>query len=186
MLGPMVVLAGCCIGIGLLPLLVMPAIVQGVSRWAPGMLLPELEPLAPLRWITIMSFLLLGVLAASGVVLWLRLRNSVVARGPTWGCGYAAPTPRMQYTASSFAQMLVQLFGWALRPRTHKPGDLPLFPRRTHFHSEVADPVLDEAVLPSFRFGAWLVAWVRVFQQGSVQAYLLYIFIALIALLLWR
>ncbi len=186
MLGPMVVLAGCCIGIGLLPMLVMPAIVQGVSRWAPGMLLPELEPLAPLRWITIMSFLLLGVLAASGVVLWLRLRHGVVARGPTWGCGYAAPTPRMQYTASSFAQMLVQLFGWALRPRTHKPGDLPLFPQRTHFHSEVADPVLDEAVLPSFRFGAWLVAWVRVFQQGSVQAYLLYIFIALIALLLWR
>ena len=42
------------------------------------------------------------------------------------------------------------------------------------------------AVLPAFRFGAWLFSWLRVFQQGSIQTYLLYIFIALIALLLWH
>ena len=48
------------------------------------------------------------------------------------------------------------------------------------------DTVLDEAVLPAFRFGAWLFSWFRVFQQGSIQIYLLYIFLALIALLLWR
>ena len=46
--------------------------------------------------------------------------------------------------------------------------------------------MLDEAVLPTFRFGAWLLSWFRVFQQGSIQTYLLYIFITLIALLLWR
>ncbi len=119
-------------------------------------------------------------------MLWLRLRHSVVAKGATWGCGYVAPTPRMQYTSSSFAQMLVGLFGWALRPRTHRPEDLPLFPQKTDFHSEVPDTVLDEAVLPTFRFGAWLFSWFRVFQQGSIQTYLLYIFVALIALLLWR
>ena len=47
-------------------------------------------------------------------------------------------------------------------------------------------PVLDDAVLPAFRYGAWLFSWFRVVQQGSIQTYLLYIFIALIALLLWR
>jgi hypothetical protein len=46
--------------------------------------------------------------------------------------------------------------------------------------------VLDEAVLPSFRFGAWLMSWLRVFQGGTIQTYLLYIFLALLALLLWR
>ncbi len=94
--------------------------------------------------------------------------------------------PRMQYTSSSFAQMLVGLFGWALRPRTRRPKDLPLFPQKTEFHSEVPDTVLDEAVLPTFRFAAWLFSWLRVFQQGSIQTYVLYIFLALIALLLWR
>jgi hypothetical protein len=41
-------------------------------------------------------------------------------------------------------------------------------------------------LLPTFRFGAWLFSWFRVFQQGNIQIYLLYIFLALIALLFWR
>ena len=48
------------------------------------------------------------------------------------------------------------------------------------------DAVLDGAVLPAFRLGAWLLSWLRVVQLGSIQAYLLYIFLALLALLLWR
>ena len=46
--------------------------------------------------------------------------------------------------------------------------------------------MLDEAVLPAFGFGAWLLLAVPRFQQGNIQVYLLYIFVALIALLLWR
>lgn len=92
----------------------------------------------------------------------------------------------MQYTSSSFAQMLVGMFAWVLRPRTHRTIDLPLFPQHADFHSDVPDAVLDEVVLPSFQFGAWLFSWFRVFQQGNIQAYLLYIFLALIILLLWH
>jgi hydrogenase-4 component B len=92
----------------------------------------------------------------------------------------------MQYTSSSFAQLLVGLFAWALRPRSRRPTGLPLFPQKAAFQSEVPDTVLDEAVLPAFRFGGWLFSWFRVLQQGSIQTYLLYIFIALIVLLLWR
>ena len=33
---------------------------------------------------------------------------------------------------------------------------------------------------------AWLFSWFRVLQQGNIQIYLLYIFLALIVLLLWR
>ena len=92
----------------------------------------------------------------------------------------------MQYTSSSFAQMLVWLFGWALRPRVRVPADLPLFPRQAEFQSEVDDPVLDEVVLPAFQSGARLFSWFRIFQQGNIQLYLLYIFVTLVALLLWR
>jgi hydrogenase-4 component B len=188
MLGPLGVLAACCFVIGLAPLLVAPVLGQGISAWAPDLADAGrcLAALAPLGWITVMGLFLVGALALVGAVLWLRLRRAVVTTDTTWGCGYVAPTPRMQYTSSSFAQMLVGLFAWALRPRTHKPRDLPLFPEKSAFHSEVPDAVLDEAVLPAFRFGAWLLSCLRVFQQGSIQTYLLYIFIALIALLLWR
>src|SRR5439155_1379079 len=180
------VFVACCLLIGLAPLLIAPILGKGVSAWAPDLKDADsrLVALAPLDWITVMGVLLITALLATGTVLWVRLRRSVVDKGATWGCGYIAPTPRMQYTSSSFAQLIVGLFSWALRPRTHKPKDLSLFPQQvTAFHSTVPDTVLEEAVLPVFRLGAWLFSWFRVFQQGSIQTYLLYIFIALIALL---
>ena len=70
-----------------------------------------------------------------------------------------APTARMQYTSSSFAQMLVRSSpGPRARVRkTASPGARAL-PRTGQFHSEVPDTVLDGAVLPAFRVGAWLLA----------------------------
>ncbi len=188
MVGPMAVLAGCCFLIGLAPVLIVPLLGQAVSAWDPRLsdAALRLADAAPLAWITVMGLLLIGGLFLASVVLWLCLRRGVVDRGPTWGCGYAAPTTRMQYTSSSFAQMLVGLFAWALRPHTSRPGELALFPRKSAFHSEVRDTVLDEGVLPAFRCAAWLISWFRVFQRGSIQIYLLYIFVALIVLLLWR
>jgi hydrogenase-4 component B len=187
MTGPMAALAGCCIFIGVVPFVVAPVFNAAAHTYSPELGNgPELSTLAPLQRISQMALLLLGGLLVVGAALWLRIRRGVVLKASTWGCGYVAPTPRMQYTASSFAQMLVGLFGWALRPRSRTPMKLPLFPAKGSFHSEVPDTVLDDAVLPAFRFGASLFARFRVFQQGSVQGYLLYIFLALIVLLLWR
>jgi hydrogenase-4 component B len=187
MIGPMAVLATCCFFVGMAPLVLAPILNAAVRAWAPELDYGTgLAALVPLDWISRMGVLLVGGLLLGGIVHWLRLRQSVVEKAGTWGCGYAAPTPRMQYTSSSFAEMLVGLFGWALRPHTHKPEKLPLFPGKTDFRSEVSDVVLEYAVLPTIRFGNWLFTWFRVFQQGSIQTYLLYIFIALIALLLWR
>lgn len=188
MTGPMLVLVACCLVIGLAPTLVAPVFDKAIAAWAPAAqrAMPLLTVQAPLAWISIVAGLLLAGLAAAGGVLWRRLRHSVVDAGATWGCGYAAPTPRMQYTSSSFGQMLVGLFDWALHPRTKRPAELALFPRSSRFHSEVPETVLDQAVLPTFRFAAWAFSWFRIVQQGSVQTYLLYIFATLIALLLWR
>jgi hydrogenase-4 component B len=130
-------------------------------------------------------FLLAGIASAWWLLRWCMARYPA-AKAPTWGCGYAAPTNRMQYTASSFAQILVELFAWALRPRRRRPGHLPIFPPPSHFHSEVPDAVLDRTVVPGFRLGAWLAACLHVFQRGDTQIYLLYLFVILVALLMWR
>jgi hydrogenase-4 component B len=188
MLVPMAVLAICCAFIGLAPGVVAPVLGRAVAIWAPEV--PDagrrLAALAPLDWVSIMAAALLVALGLVGLLLWWCLRRGRVETGPTWGCGYLAPTPRIQYTSSSFAEMLVGLFAWALRPRAQRPMRLGLFPQKASFHSEVPDTVLDDAVLPTLRGGAWLAQCFRVFQQGSIQAYLLYIFLALFALLLWR
>ncbi len=188
MLGPMGAMVVCCFCIGLFPTWIAPVLAQAVSAWAPEIVDvgPRLAMLAPFDWISIMALALVAALALTGLLLRSLLQSSVVTSGSTWGCGYAAPTARMQYTSSSFVEMLVGLFSWALRPRTLRPKPLALFPQRTDFQSEIGDPVLDEAVLPTLHFAADTFAWCRIFQQGNLQAYLLYIFVALVALLLWQ
>ena len=188
MLGPMGMLVACCFLIGLAPLITAPVLGKAISAWAPNLKEPgsRLVALAPLGSITTMGLLLVTAAALASAVLWSRIVRAPSSSGATWGCGYLAPGPRMQYTSSSFAQMLVGMFAWVLRPRIHRPKPLPLFPDRAQFHSDVPDAVLDEVLLPSFRFGAWLFSGFRVFQQGNIQAYLLYIFIVLVALLLWH
>jgi hydrogenase-4 component B len=181
------VLVACCFFIGLAPSLIAPALAKGIAAWDPTLNDPltDLVTLAPLNWITGMGLSLIAMILLCGMLLRFRIRQGGVVRSVTWGCGYLAPTPRIQYTSSSFGQMLVGLFAWALRPHIHRSTNLSLFPQHADFHSEVDDTVLDEAVLPTFRFAARLFSWFRVFQQGNIQTYLLYIFIALVALLLW-
>ena len=190
MVGPMAALVACCLFIGLFPARVAPALAMGVEAWSPGSEATGggIEGLAPLGWVGEMGFALLAGLSIVAVSLRWVVRRRPVAEGTTWGCGYAAPTERMQYTSSSFAEFLVKLFAWALVPRVRKPTPrrLALFAGASGFHSEVPDAVLDRGLLPAFRVGAWLLSRLRVLQRGSIQAYLLYIFLALLALLLWR
>jgi hypothetical protein len=145
-----------------------------------------LAAVAPLGWVSggAVGLIVLSVLA------WLafgdRVRRSGATSAVTWDCGYAAPAPTMQYTASSFAQMLVGFFAWVLRPRTDAPSDRALFWGHTRFASDVPDIVLDRALRPGFRFGARLMSSFRFLQAGSIHAYLFYIVAFLIVLLLWR
>jgi hypothetical protein len=182
------VLAGLCFVIGLAPMVVAPMLEIGIEAWAPHVtdVGGHLAERVPLQWISIMGCGLVAGLWLAWSVLSFRLRAGSVERGATWGCGYTAPNTRMQYTSSSFGQMVVELFAWALRPRTLRPPHLPLFPQRSEFRCDVPDAVLDEAVLPTFGLVARLFSWLRILQQGNIQIYLLYIFLVLVALLLWR
>jgi hydrogenase-4 component B len=128
--------------------------------------------------------LLLGVLVIAGIaaVRWTR----PATRTTTWDCGYAAGGPRIQYTASSFAQILVGLFRWAVHPNEHRPnlnGPFPAAGQR--FESHAPDPVLDRFLLPGLTRGRSLLGLTHVIQAGRIQAYLLYIVVTLVVLLAW-
>ncbi len=99
---------------------------------------------------------------------------------------HAAQAPRVQYTSSSFAQMLVGLFAFALRPQERAPRLSGPFPAPSAYHSEVPDAVLDRLLLPLLRAGANAFGSLRFIQRGSVQAYLGYILFTLVLLLVWK
>jgi hydrogenase-4 component B len=186
MLVPMAVLAGICFLVGLLPWVVAPILDRAVLAWAPEFSGQRLTVLAPLAWVSLAGALLLLALLA-GVTLFDRhLRRSPSGTTGTWDCGYVAPGPTMQYSSSSFAQTLVGLFSWALRPKVSKPDTRGLFPHPEAFTSNVADVVLDSILIPAAELGSRAVRWFRWVQRGSMQAYLLYILLTLIVLFFWR
>jgi hydrogenase-4 component B len=186
MLGPMAVLVLACVFVGVGAPALAPALDRAVAAWAPGLEAPALRGIAPLSEVALTSAALLGVLGAAGFALAARGR---ARRGApdvgTWDCGYAAPSARMQYSSSSFADGLVHLFGWALRPATRAPRVEGPFPTPGHFHSHTPDAVLDLGVTPVFRTLGRVFARLRPLQRGSVHLYLLYILATLLALLLF-
>lgn len=189
MLAPMLLLLAGCLFVGLAPGIVAPALDPGVSAWAGGAeLTGELTPLAeqlPLGWLSALGLGLAGTLTAGGLALWSRLRPGFVESSVTWGCGYAAPSARMQYTSNSFSEILVGLFRWALLPRTERPSITELFPRTAQFQQQVQDSVLESIVMPGMRWLASRLLLLRVLQQGNIRIYLFYVFAALLLLLVW-
>lgn len=138
MLVPMVLHALGVIVVGLVPatamVLVHGALVPFPMAAAAG---PALAPLGAAIWV---SRALAGTLALVGVISWLKGRAA--RRSATWGCGYTAGTPRMQYTGSSFGEHFARIFD-AFIPALRR-GQPPheFFPRHpTHLASHHADPV---------------------------------------------
>ncbi len=105
-----------------------------------------------------------------------------------WGCGGVRVSPRMQYTATSYAEPLVRVFDDALQPRrdlvlTHAEESQYVV-RRVAFQQRVSDVVADRAYAPAVagmrRFGRLAAR----LQNGSVHRYLMFAFTALVLVLL--
>jgi hydrogenase-4 component B len=187
MTAPMALLGAACAAIGLGSPLVASTLDRAAAAWAPD-LASKLEPtasLAPLVAVTVLCAALVGSLLAVGGWLVARTRRISSATG-TWDCGYALPTARMQYTSSSFAEGVVAMFAWALRPQIHRPAVHGLFPRPAPMATHVPDTVLDGILLPAGRAVGRSLRWFRWLQRGSIHAYLAYILATLVWLLLWQ
>src|SRR5207245_6130983 len=107
-----------------------PVLDGAIRAWSASLAraMPPVSGAAPLRWITITGVALLASLAATSALLRRRIRRAPSATTVTWDCGYAAASGRMQYTASSFAQIVVHIFALALRPpvkAAHPHGAFP-------------------------------------------------------------
>lgn len=183
MLVPMGMLALACAGVGLAPALIATPLNRVLSMLAgEGQGLPSLGSLAGLSWLSVLAIPLLVL----GVILWKwAAPKSQVKEQPTWGCGYTAPNARMQYTASSFADGLVQGMSWVLWPKIQGGRVRGFFPLSRRFQSHLLDPVLDRIADPGLRGSAFLLSGLRFLQAGHLSIYLMYVLLTLLALLVW-
>jgi hydrogenase-4 component B len=185
MRGPMLTLALVCGVIGLFPTVTAPLLDGAVASWRPGVVAASggIAAAAPLGWLTLLALVFLALVLGGLVLFQLRLRRHPVGISPTWGCGYLAPTSRMQYSASSFAQMLVALLAGILRPASHLPLIRGLFPRGSSFESHVPEAVLEKCYLPFLEWANARLSVLRRLQHGHLHLYILYVFLTLVTLL---
>lgn len=190
MRAPLLLLAAGCVLLGAFAPLVVrhlePVLVQ-VTALPPDVVRGDLaQACAALVAVVEAGIGLVALVAVLAGVRRALLARRAVADGPTWDCGYAAPSARMQYTASSFGQPLAATFAMLL-PVDHR-SDLPrgFFPQAALFVEEARDLGRARLYAPLFRGIGRGLARFRWLQHGQVHLYVLYIALTLIALLLWK
>jgi hydrogenase-4 component B len=186
----MMMLVAGCLAIGLLaPYLVgflVPAIAQ-ISQLSvesiDSAFVKGTDSLVP---IMVAFFVCLGLVAVVALLRWMLLRSKQVDRGPTWDCGYARPTTRMQYNAVSFAQPITRMFRTVLGTRQHLDPPEGFFPKSAELDSHTPDIFRELFFRPVFVGVRKLLEAFRWLQHGNVHLYVLYILITLLALMFWK
>lgn len=175
MTGPMVGLALACGAIGLMPVTVVPLGLRIGALFAGGPGTVGSVAAGPATGFVLGlagAMVVIGLLAAA-----VRGRQASVAATSTWGCGYALPTPRMAYTASSFAAPLVGAFRLVAGVRVQRGAESLV--------SHPFDPVLDHVILPPWRVLREVGEYLRHRQRGPLPLYLLYVVATVLSLLLY-
>jgi NADH:ubiquinone oxidoreductase subunit 5 (subunit L)/multisubunit Na+/H+ antiporter MnhA subunit len=186
MLAPMSILALICLALGLVPAPAVALAARTARAWDAGRLAPAVDAFhGPAR----IGLIAAGVSSSAALAafwLWRRAAAHGRQRPGTWDCGFAAPSPRMQYGESSLSQSLVALFAWVIVPRRAPARVEGPFPATAQLRIEMPDIVLDRGVLPVVRGVVRAALRLKLFQKGQVQLYVLYILFALAVLLLVR
>jgi hydrogenase-4 component B len=188
MMVPMSVLAGLCVWIGLSPQTMVRFTFRG------GECLTRLDPsgvslekvLTPLSAIVAVAFMFLVVVAVLIILRQALLGPSPVPVRETWSCGFAQVSPKFQYTSSSFARPIIDFVKGSLLLRRHGGQVSGELPGKAHLSSSVHDASQEFMLQPIF---AWLAGLSKKIDDNRIrytQIYLMYIFLFLIFLLIWK
>jgi hypothetical protein len=108
-----------------------------------------------------------------------------ISRQPTWGCGYSHAIARVQYTTSSFAQIIADFFGWALQTERKCERPAGILPgNRAACKTHTPDVLLDNLLQPLFVKAGVLVVKIRCLVQNGVIGYYLFYSVLATCLLL--
>jgi hypothetical protein len=138
----------------------------------------------------------LGGIATIGIAVWIAIGAGAVvlavllrgrrAADDTWGCGYVAPTARMQYTGRSFTEIMGEyLLPPVFRARVAVKAPRGIFAEPTRISSDSTDPVTRSIYEPFLATWAKRFARLRWVQQGSLHVYIVYILAAVTSALAW-
>ena len=192
----MVALALACVALALAPTLLADPLARtvgaarGLSDGPPvrtdGFYIQLSGIEAALAPLLIAAGLLVGIMSAFALI---RLRRSSgTLRGvPAWGCGRTQHTPRMEYTAASFAEPLQRVFDDVLHPQSDVVVDHHTESRHyveaIHYRSHTPDAIEAHLYVPLIAAVRRVGDLARRVQNGSIHRYLTYSLIVTVIVL---
>ncbi|MBI2444992.1 hydrogenase 4 subunit B [Candidatus Micrarchaeota archaeon] len=165
------ILAAACVVLGAFP----GAVGQGIQAVLETVGVTDMsaaQPLldrAPTPWLFVL--LAAGFLAAV-LIVGLKRIHAPAAKRPTWDCGIAQVTPRMQYSAAGVSMPTLREFSWPLDPLKKAEASGHRF-----FEAAVYRPILDVFW--------WVAPYSRRLQTGKLYHYLVYLMATLVGVLLY-
>jgi hydrogenase-4 component B len=92
----------------------------------------------------------------------------------------------MQYTGTSFSEMVVNLLEAIIAPSRRRPTLVTAMPPAdARFEYVVTETVLDRLLTPIFHWVGLAFYYLRKVQHGQLHIYVLYIFATLCLLMIW-
>jgi hydrogenase-4 component B len=127
--------------------------------------------------------------AVIGAVIGWSTRKRQVTLAPTWDCGMPL-SPKMQITATGFSRSLVVIFRGILRPTKetdveYRDAETPYFISVQSVKTDFFDVYRNYVFHPVAQALGYFSDRAKKIQSGNVNAYMFYVFLTLILLLIF-
>lgn len=175
---PLYLIAFLIVFIGLFPMLFLNMLEQPIALFSGKLFNSEnslhfnnTEVVQPIAW-AMWGLVLLTILVFS-------IRKYITGKQkttiePTWGCAYAGPTVKLQYTASSFVRSYRKLFKPFLLIFKHQKEIKGIFPDKVYYESHPYDKVEKWLIDSPIRALKSLMGRFTFLQNGKLQFYIIY------------
>lgn len=184
---PLYVIAAFIVSIGLFPKVFLDVLIKPVQMFSNLHQLPFISfqgnGIEALQSISCASWYLILVVLVLLLIRKLIVQKRIVTISSTWGCGYTAPTAKIQYTASSFVKSYSQLFSMFFLIFKKEKEVEGVFPTDVHYETHPYDKLEKWLIdTPITNFKSFLGRF-RFFQNGRLQFYILYGIIFIISII---
>ncbi|MDX2196206.1 MAG: proton-conducting transporter membrane subunit [Cytophagales bacterium] len=186
MLVPQALICIIILCISLFPFLLINMLNPVIMTFGIKNIYVQTNTISMMNHISIVSILFIIITIAIYLLKTYVEKHNTAKYGPTWGCGYTAPTSKLQYTSTSFTQNLRELASIIIysKNREKQIHNTDIYPAKSSYVTNIKDVLEVKFVtMPAIALTKFIKRF-AVFQTGRTQTYILYAFAFIIGLFL--
>jgi formate hydrogenlyase subunit 3/multisubunit Na+/H+ antiporter MnhD subunit len=132
--------------------------------------------LSVMKSISLAAFLFLIIIGLTFFIRWAITRRNTRIYSSTWGCAYAAPNSRMQYTGKSYSKSFGKLLNFVMIEKKGYPEieKQEIFPVSRKYRSFYLDAFETKIINPVILLITRFINLFQFVQNGKIQAYVIY------------